>query len=583
MKNSFLYICLFLFCQQVSAQMISVVNTRKSNYKILISNKSDTQEKKAADIVQKYVEASTGVKLPINELNINKLENSIIISKQNKLPNKLENINVDLGDQGLAIYTKDSNVFILGGSDQGVIYAAYTFIDKYLGCKMFNSSKQFIPKQDNFKISNNLKDIQLPKFEHRQYFFLGSFRPSQEYLDWNKLQSYGDKNVSKWGVYIMHNINDFISVNEYFQKTPSFFALVEGKRVKDQLDYSNPVLHDEIIKKIKIYLKKNPETTAIALNPNDIEKYCQCDKCKINTNKYKAESANLLMMLNAVAKEFPNIQFSTLAFKTNRKPPVGLKINSNINMVVCDIEANKIEPIKTSTYFQNVRFREDLKDWVKLNDDILVWHYVSWYPHSMAPFPIFDKIQADLKYFSEEKVKGVFLEGDGGLFADFNDLKAFYCAKMMWNPNENSDQIINEYLKYDFGEASSDIMSYYKLLEKKFNDNKTELNTGDESILKATNGYLSSKNIQMYRNILTTAKKKVKDKKYIDNIEKLELGLDYVDIESKRNIVFKSNKEKQDIDNKRNTFKSKLKKHNITAINYYLQTADDYFDSFYKK
>jgi len=55
--------------------------------------------------------------------------------------------------------------------------------------------------------------------------------------------------------------------------------------------------------------------------------------------------------------------------------------------------------------------------------------------HYLAPFPNLPPLQADLRFYLDHGVKGIFMQGDGNSpGGDFAELKAWLIARLLWNP-----------------------------------------------------------------------------------------------------------------------------------------------------
>ena len=62
-----------------------------------------------------------------------------------------------LKESGLRISFKDGNAYIYGGSDKGVIYGVYEFLERYLGVKFLTATDEVTPKADSVNIEE--KDV----------------------------------------------------------------------------------------------------------------------------------------------------------------------------------------------------------------------------------------------------------------------------------------------------------------------------------------------------------------------------------------------------------------------------------------
>ena len=84
----------------------------------------------------------------------------------------------------------------------------------------------------------------------------------------------------------------------------------------------------------------------------------------------------------------------------------------------------------------------------------------------MQPHPDYFTLGPTLSWLSQNGVKGVFEEGDytsnGG---DMAELKAWLIAQMLWDPKQDPDKLIDEFLAGYYGpEAGATIKQYLLLM-----------------------------------------------------------------------------------------------------------------------
>ncbi len=63
-------------------------------------------------------------------------------------------------------------------------------------------------------------------------------------------------------------------------------------------------------------------------------------------------------------------------------------------------------------------------------------------------------LQPNIKMFVDHNVKYLFEQGSGDSQSDLHELKAYVLAKLMWNPNANVQDIIDEFINGFYGNSS---------------------------------------------------------------------------------------------------------------------------------
>ncbi|MGA9292971.1 MAG: DUF4838 domain-containing protein, partial [Ignavibacteriaceae bacterium] len=240
MIYKYLITCLIIFSGIFSSYPesgIKLIENNSSKYDIVISAQPTEVEKHSAEELQKYLNEMTGVKLNIINDSEPETRYEILIGRNNRLQELNLNTNFDsLALDGFTIRTVDDKLIIVGGSKKGTLYGVYTFLDKYLGCKMYTPDAFYIPKKSIITVPEiNLTEI--PKILYRE-LHLPSARSSQLFCDWHKLNHYSERE-KYYGTFV-HTFFKYLSPVQYFKTHPEYFSEINGIRVPQQLCLSNP-------------------------------------------------------------------------------------------------------------------------------------------------------------------------------------------------------------------------------------------------------------------------------------------------------------------------------------------------------
>ena len=77
-----------------------------------------------------------------------------------------------LEEDGFIILTTNSKLIICGGTEKGVLYGVYTFLEKYLGCRKYSSAVTHIPHQESITL-DPINDQQVPWFRSGSLIWSG--------------------------------------------------------------------------------------------------------------------------------------------------------------------------------------------------------------------------------------------------------------------------------------------------------------------------------------------------------------------------------------------------------------------------
>ena len=470
------------------AQTISIVKNGIPKSVIILPNKPVVNEIQAAKVLQDYIERISGARLPIEADSVKHKETEILIGNV-KRP-ELDKVSKEkLDKDGLLIKTAGKNLIIAGGTDKGILYGVYTFLETYLGCRKYSSKVTLVPTRKTIAL-NAINDLQLPAFSYRENFYRDATDP--EYQLWHKLDSHVGPGKSEWGFWV-HTLGTLLNPQEYGTTHPEYFSYYDGKRhagsipswdgadlqPEAQLCLTNPDVLEIVCKNLKAAMDKNPEAIYWSVSQNDNVNYCRCDNCAALDKKYAAfapeekmysthggskypalGSGSIIAFINKVAERFPDKIISTLAYQYSRVPPKDILPAKNVNIMLCSIESAR----NTTMEKGDTSFASDLRGWGRLTNNIIVWDYVIRFSNLFAPFPNLRILQPNLIFMRDNRVSAVFEQGNREIGGEFSELRAYLIDKLLWNPDVNIDTVMNDFLRGYYGKAARPIKRYIDLL-----------------------------------------------------------------------------------------------------------------------
>ena len=371
-----------------------------------------------------------------------------------------------LGTDGIVIRTVGNNLILAGGRPRGTLYAVYTFLEDHLGCRWWSSKVSTIPKNPTIDVPElNIRYV--PALEYREPFWFDAFDP-----DWavrNKSNGNSERLDAKRGgkhTYqgFVHTFYPLIPPQTYFNDHPEWFSLINGKRTHEyaQLCLTNEQMRKELVNNLKAQLRANPAATIASVSQNDWHGNCQCPQCAAIEQAEESPAGLLLRFVNAVAEdiegEFPNVAIDTLAYQYTRKPPKLTKPRHNVIVRLCSIECSFSKPLADE---HNKNFRDDIVGWSKIADRLYIWDYTTNFRHYIMPHPNLKVLGPNVKFFADHNVKGIFEQGaytTNG--AEMAELRGWVLAKLLWNPNLDGQNLIDEFIAGYFGPAAPHIKAY---------------------------------------------------------------------------------------------------------------------------
>lgn len=443
---------------------------------IVIPENAIPSEKIAAAELQKGIKNLFGKTLKIQTAAAQ--TPAIYIGQSPIVAQKLSNFNfADFKDDEILLKNVNGDLIITGDRPRGAIYAVYELLERQYGVRFWNASAEYWPdlKQQKFVI---------PQIDYR-------FAPPFPYRDTNfrvmrvkafsvkmRLNGYHTGGTPAFGgnltikPYLVHTFNIIIPEKKYFKAHPEWFSLHNGKRVGGQslgqLCLTNNEMREEFKRNVRDILKKNPNTKLLSISQNDNLFYCQCQNCEAINQREGGPTGSLLDFVNYIARDlkedYPQVWVDTLAYTYSRNIPRNIRPESNVMIRLCADGCDFSRPLDAP---ENAKFYKQLQDWKKISPQIGIWNYIANFFHFLIPHPNMKAWGRDLRMFADNNVKMVFQETDNKTYAGpFMPLRVWLTAKLLWNPYQAQDKLINEFLAGYYGNAAPFLRQQYDLLNQ---------------------------------------------------------------------------------------------------------------------
>lgn len=397
---------------------------------------------------------------------------------------------------GFTIACRGGELYITGGSERGVLYGVYEFLEKFIGWRFFAAEscyrgtetgaylapvEKLLAPETN-EIPEGYEYTTAPVIKFRDIF--GHATVKEDWCTKNRLN--GDiwklKNTPAYmgGTETFatdggHSFDRLIPEAEYMPVHPEYFALVEGKRTggpMSQLCLTADGLAEEVARRVLEIAETHPEAKYISVSQNDNNNFCRCPKCR--AEEERVGRGNLLFaFVNKVAKivgkSRPDVKIHTYAYEsTIDDNPIKLEPNVLLQFCLRYCHCHALDDPDCSV---NARVRSRIKNARDCCSELFIYDYRSSEAYVPLLLPNIFKLRDDMRFLADSGVVGMYAETD--IFCQNSpateELRNYVTARLMWNPymsDEEFNRHINEFLEGYYGKGWKHIRRFLEIYEK---------------------------------------------------------------------------------------------------------------------
>ena len=377
-------------------------------------------------------------------------------------------------------------IVLTGDPTRGPIYAVNEYLERFTGVRWWTKSESAYPRRPDFAPPKELDIRYAPPFAYRETLYLDTLSDA-------RFKVRMKCNVTSQTRYVLppaeeefvppemggnhrlvffkgrrssyHSFFEVLPPEKWFKVHPEWYAFdaKTGERSvkRGQLCVTDEAMAAEYIRETLRLLRENPECDSIQVSQNDVNGYCECQKCRVRADAEGSWSGPYLEFANKVAeaveKEFPNVMVDTFAYQFTSKAPKTIRPRRNVLVRLCDNECAFNRPLSDSPsgWTKNASFMSNLGDWSRVADGRLyIWDYQANFTSYMLPHPNLHVFADNIRTFRKFGAVGVFEQGDALCpVGDFVALKQYVTAHLLWNPDLDWRALRDEFLSGYYGAA----------------------------------------------------------------------------------------------------------------------------------
>jgi Domain of unknown function (DUF4838) len=442
---------------------------------ILVDKKAHRVTQVAARGLAKYLKQISGGEFKVTKIDANAVPAGPAILVGIKAPSWKKEFFAD----SFAMRLQGDKLYLFGDNPTANGYAVYAFLEERLGCKWWSYNEEDVPTKATIQIISLDRHVKAQFRQHNLMSMEAQTRTNDFYL----------KSRAKAHEQFTGNHTLYPLLKEYGKTHPEIYPYVpirkkgskkilgyKRKHNDIHLCYTAPGIVDALVVALGKEVKKRKGNVKDYIYFAGMGDWyggmCECDRCKkvYAEEKWKLSSGHsgtLIRMMNAVAekmeKQFPGITLGTFSYMSIDSPPGKTKPRHNLVIWIPRIRYGVSHPLESPVIPRNVKFLASLKAWCqKAPGRIYMWDYaVNYGTNFFYPFPVTRTMAANIRTYKKLGCAGVMLQGNYGDYGgDLVIMKNYVWRKLMWNPNANTDKLIEEFCDGYYGPAAKALKAY---------------------------------------------------------------------------------------------------------------------------
>lgn len=519
-------------CGLALADPITLVDAEKPAATIVVQKDAGDLTRSAAADLRRYVQAISGVELPLNETG-ERVAGAALYVGSCAACNPSDMPDTNANPETYAIRVRDGSLFLLGRHDPATAFAVESFIEEDLGVRWFAPGElwEYVPKSTQGSLRIDVKSRVVTP-------------------DWSPRLWSGHEWTPDWKTWLLRNkavcvppvpfrnmqnyIHKVFAPEKYAETHPEYYPLIDGKRwipSKDDRAWrpceSNPDVVRLTVEAAREYLDAHPEHNSFSLAMDDINHLCGCDKCRAmdaSPDDYarKRFSDRHYKFVNAVARELakthPDKFIGTLCYNIARELPATVdKLEPNVFISMTQCCAEWWRPGRKEKDMELTRrWRERCAHMSRYDYMGLGFLTPRVFPHAMAEGMKFDHALGFEGVYNECYV----------VLPNVAPMM-WMVSKLQWNTALDADALLDEFYTRMFAEASAKMKGYYSLLEQSWMTRRVGRSGWGHRNLATQACAMSLEDLDRAEELLDNARAAITDADVFRRVEIVAAGLQY--------------------------------------------------------
>lgn len=457
-----------------------IVKNGKSDYVIVVENNPSSELKTAASELTSFFAEATGVSLKTvqDKETTGKEKKMISLGATSYTRIALGTLGEDLGAGDYRIATKDGKIFVLGGSDRGVISGVYKLLNVLFGFEFY--------QKNVYELNTGVRTLNYFNADVTQKAAI-AYR-----ADYSGMNDYGSTiNSTRLGLMTdasivvggTHNSLEVLKPEVYGVSHSAWFA-TSG----DQLCYTAHGDEKELNEMVEVVAENLYKAfmNSDALNRTfagfqmmDNKNWCGCAACTEAEALYGAKSGAMLKTCNMIGARVNEmlraagddrvISILPLLYNATENVPVVSDGNGKYSMNPALGTLEYVTPLWACMVMkdhakgwgdeENVAALDMLEKMNAAFENFWIWDYGVDFNDYLVPFDTFNTMKKDFEILSRYKI-GLYLyqlANSARNVTGFNGLKVYLYSKLAFDPTLDAEELTDNYFANVYG-AGGDAM-----------------------------------------------------------------------------------------------------------------------------
>ena len=484
-----------------------IVENGVSEYVVLTSNEPQMKESTADNEFVYFMKLATGCNFQVvTDRNIRDNQKYISLGFTTKFAEAFPNYDYSAIDRTQSAFfraTKDDNIYLVCSDDfdgDGVLYGVYELLEDIIDYRYYHDTEIYYKKENTINLIDYKPEFYRPSYDSRSISTLYTYtndvhskrlrllNNSRGY-EWCRA-AYGHNQIQKYvGPWMLdeNGVRYGDSHPEWFYDPTMEKPKKEGEMVENALNWcAGDELESLVAKRMIQFITNEPNCTFVMCAQEDnhilidnlpgvreaLDTWAKGSQAALQINfiNHVIEKVEAWVEVNQPGRE---LQYLIFAYHSTVEPPLDengnpfMKLHKKLRIYLAPISSNWSVPFSSPL---NKDAYTILEGWNKAaHGQIIIYLYdLNWRMY-FANFNNFSAVGTMYKELLKYGISYIKTQGISDSDAPgFQELRVYVESRLMWNVNQNYDDLAYEFIEQFYKEAASDMRYLYDTIRNRY-------------------------------------------------------------------------------------------------------------------